>query len=69
MVELKTNGQRYEVHFSSLVAKSVRQIQRRASSEGQGDVVLAVFRRIVRTLEHDPQNFGEALYDLPAMQI
>ena len=63
------NGKRYEVHCSPHVARALRQLQHRASREGQGAAVVTAFREIVKQLKHDPANTGEPLYRLPALKL
>jgi hypothetical protein len=63
------NGERFEVHCSGIIARSLKQIQRRAKREGRGQQVLEAIRRIRRRLTNDPMAFGEPLYRLPAMRL
>jgi len=64
------NGEaHYRVHLSGLIARKLRQIQRRASLEGRGQEVLEAYREIVRRLERDPWSFGEPVYRLPALRL
>jgi len=64
------NGERrYGVHLSGVIAKRLRQLQRRATLEGRGKAAVTAFRQIIERLEHDPFDFGEALYRLPALRM
>jgi hypothetical protein len=69
------NGEgRYRVHLSSLIARKLQQIQRRASLEGRGKEVLGAFREILHRLEDNPWDFGEPApggdyYKHPVMQL
>jgi hypothetical protein len=59
----------FQVHLSGQLAKKCHNIQRQASEEGRGQVVVAAFRQIVERLKNDPMDFGEPLYRLPALRI
>jgi hypothetical protein len=60
---------RYQVHGSEAIAQALRQIQRRAAREGQGEEVLSAFRGIAHQLGRDPLTVGEPLYRLPALRL
>ena len=68
MPRLEQNGGPYEVRCSGVVAKALRRLQRQASLEGRGDALISAFREVVQRLTHDPDEFGEALYRLPALR-
>lgn len=63
------NGGRFEVHCSRMVARSLKQIQKRAKKQGRGEQVLSAIRRIWNRLSYDPDQFGELLYHLPALRL
>ncbi len=63
------NGGRFEVHCSGFIAKSLKQLQKRAKAQGRGEQVLSAIRSIWRRLSNDPLEFGEPLYRLPALQL
>jgi hypothetical protein len=63
------NGERFEVHCSGFIARSLKRIQKKAKGEGRGEQVLQAIRRIWRRLTDDPVGFGEPLYRLPAMRL
>ncbi len=63
------NGGHFEVHCSGVIAKSLKQIQKQAKQEGPGEQVLAAIQSIWHELSHDPTEFGEPLYHLPALQL
>ena len=69
MLPRENGGQRYQVHCSGAVAKTLRELQRQASRTGQGQAVAAAFREIVLRLTLDPGGFGEPLYRLPALRM
>ena len=64
------NGeQSFRLGFSELIVQSLRKLQRRASREGRGQEFLLAVREVVRRLQHDPTEFGEALYRLPVLRM
>lgn len=69
MPQPQNGGQQYEVHLSGVIAKSLRKIQRRALQQGRGKAVVTAYREIVHRLSHDPGEFGEPLYRLPALRM
>lgn len=69
MPTFEKNGPGYQVHLSGVIAKSLRGIQTRANLLGRGKEVLSTFKAIVHRLEHDPFDFGEPLYRLPALRL
>jgi hypothetical protein len=62
-------GRRFELHFSSVIAEAIRQLQRRASREGRGQEFLQALRTAVERLEIDPANCGEPLYRLTVLRL
>jgi hypothetical protein len=69
MVHAASNGGPYGVYCSGTIAKALRLLQRRASAQGRGEAALAALRQIAQRLRHDPNDFGEALYRLPALRM
>lgn len=63
------NGGPFQVDCSRVVARELRRLQERAVLEGRGDLVAAAFRQILKRLKHDPRQFGEPLYRLPALRM
>ena len=61
-----SNGGSYHVHCSGVIFETFKQIQKQAKDEGRGEKVLSAMRRIWHHLSYDPNEFGEALYRLPA---
>ena len=59
----------YQVRCSQVVAESLRQLQRRASRAGYGELVLEAFRLVVERLKADPSELGEPLYRLPVLRM
>src|SRR5579871_4872258 len=59
----------FQVHAYAVVLKRLRQLQRRATREGRGDLFLAALRQIHRQLQTNPTAFGEPLYRLPALGL
>jgi hypothetical protein len=59
----------FRLSFSDALAEAIRQLQRRASREGRGEEFLLAFRTVIQRLRHDPTEFGEPLYRLPALQM
>jgi len=64
-----SNGGQYEVHGSGMIARTLKQIQKRAKEEGRGEQVLSAMRRIWHQLSFAPLEFGEPLYRLPALRL
>jgi hypothetical protein len=62
------NGQRYEVHCSGAVAKSIRRLQESASPAQRKRIALA-FRGIVERLRVAADQLGEPLYRLPTLRM
>ena len=69
MPRLESNGGSYEVHCSAAIIQKLRDIQQQASEEGRGEAVLAAIRQILTKLQHNPLEFGEVLYRLPALRM
>jgi hypothetical protein len=59
----------YEVLCSAVVAKTLRQLQRRATRRGQGKSLASAFKQIVAALSKDPNVVGEPLYRLPNLYL
>jgi hypothetical protein len=62
-------GSRFHLGFSTVIAETIRQLQREASAQDRGREFLHAIREIVRRLEGDPMEFGEPLYYLPALRL
>jgi hypothetical protein len=62
------NGQRYEVHCSGAVAKSIKQLQIGASPALRKQIAVA-FQKIVEKLQVAAHEVGEELYRLPSLKI
>ncbi len=69
MAHSASNGGRFEVRCSRLIAKRLQQIQSRAKTQGRGAQVLSAIRAIYHRLSSDPLEFGEPLYRLPALRL
>jgi hypothetical protein len=63
------DGGRYEVHCSGLIARRLKQIQKRAKIQGRGEQVLSAIRQIWHRLSYEPLEYGEPLYHLPALRL
>jgi hypothetical protein len=59
----------YEVHASGAITAELIAIQQRASLIGLGDQVLSAIRQIHERLRSAPYDFGEPLYQLPALRM
>ena len=59
----------YEVYCSRAMAKAIKQLHRKATSERRGPSMLAAFRQAVESLQQNPINLGEPLYRLPALRL
>jgi len=62
------NGQRYEVHCSGAVAKSIKQLQVGASPALRKQIAIA-FQTIVEKLQVAAHEVGEELNRLPALKM
>lgn len=69
MPESEGYGSPYEVHFSAVIARALKRIQRRASRTGRGEQNLAAIRQIYQQLTRNPNDLGEPLYRLPALRM
>jgi hypothetical protein len=69
MPEQDDGGQRYAVHASGAIARTLRQIQRQAEREGRGDKLVAAIRQIYQQLRRAPNAVGEPLYRLPSLRM
>ena len=65
----QNGGTPFEVYCSGVVAQSIRQSHQRAAEQGRGLAMLDAFRQAVERLGRDPNQFGEALYTLPALRM
>jgi hypothetical protein len=63
------NGGQFEVHCSGAIARSLKDLQKQATLEGRGEQVLKAIQQIWHRLVHEPFEFGEPLYRLPAMRM
>ncbi len=59
----------FQLGFSTVIAETIRQLQRQAARQGRGREFLEAFRTVVTRLGNDPTEFGEPLYRLPALQM
>ena len=64
-----SNGGTFQVHCSRLILQDFKQMQKRAKEEGRGEEVLSVMRCVLHELLYAPNEFGEPLYRLPALQL
>jgi len=64
------NGKRpFQLGFSSMIAETIRQLQRQASREDRGTEFLNALRQMADRLRGDPGRFGEPLYRLPTLRM
>jgi hypothetical protein len=59
----------YEVHNSAALAKAFRRLQARAKREGRGEELLRAAHEVFDNLRRHPNDYGEALYRLPALRM
>jgi hypothetical protein len=59
----------YQVQCSKAVGDPLRELQRQATRQGQGQAFVAAFRRIVGALRQNPTWAGEPLYRLPKLRL
>ena len=62
-------GDAYEVHNSALIAQAFLRLQRQAAREGRGEELLQATRAVHERLRDNPTEFGEPLYQLPALRM
>lgn len=60
---------RFEVYCSGAIAKSIEEVHQQALDEGRGQAMVDAFTLAVQRLQQDPNNFGEALFRLPALRM
>jgi hypothetical protein len=65
------NGQRrvYQVNLSEQTRAKVKQLYLRVAQAGKGNEFLESLRHIDERLRHDPLDFGEPLFRLPALKL
>ena len=65
------NGQGgpFEVSIPAIVIASIKKWHAEAVLAGAGEQFLTALRQIIHRLHRDPFNFGEALYNLPALKL
>jgi hypothetical protein len=68
---LQGNGQPlfHEVRFAGQAKAEVVELHRKAAEQGRGHIFLDALRGIYHWLRNDPEQFGEPLYRLPALQL
>jgi hypothetical protein len=59
----------YYVDVSGEIHKKVTLLFKRACRKGRGQAFLSAFKSIVHRLEQHPHEFGEPLYNLPALKL
>jgi hypothetical protein len=65
-----TNGERvYRVEMSAAIRQALRQLLHRAIREGRGKQFRDAARTVFDRLARSPNEFGEALYRLPALRL
>ena len=62
-------GGRFEVHASGIVGRKLQELQRAAARAGFGPAFGAALHAMVVRFQHDPENFGEPVYRLPALRM
>ena len=69
MPRFESNGGSFRVHSSKNVALAFERLYNQAKAEGRAEAFMAAAREIADHLQHDPGEFGEPLYRLPALQL
>ena len=69
MSHIEGNGETYSIRCSGVIAEAFRMVQRQAEQEQRGEEVLAAIRVMHLRLKHNPLEFGEPLYHLPAVRM
>jgi hypothetical protein len=69
MPHFESNGGSFRVHSSKDVAVAFEKLYRRAKAKGQADAFIAAARDIAARLQRDADEFGEPLYNLPALNL
>jgi hypothetical protein len=63
------NGLLYEVKLSNKIKETIKELHQRLAHQGKGQRFLDSLRAIHNRLQQDPTNFGEPLYQLPALRL
>ncbi len=61
------NGQRYTIHCSGVITQALKQLQKEAIDKGKS--IASAFRQIIRRLQLNPTETGEANYRLPSLRM
>src|SRR5262249_34380395 len=69
MAEPNGNGPAFTVHVSKKIEDSIREIHNRAKHQGRGDKVIAAIEEILQRLRKNPNDLGEPLYRLAALNL
>jgi hypothetical protein len=69
MPEPNSNGPAFTVHVSKKIGDSIREIHKRAKHQGRGHEVIAAIEEILQRLRTNPNNLGEPLYRLAALNL
>lgn len=59
----------YVVHTSATLLSWIKQLHEQGASQGEGKRYIAALRTIYHRLQTEPDQFGEPLYHLPAIQL
>jgi hypothetical protein len=63
------DGQHFKVSVSGQITQTIKALHQKAGLRGQGKQFLAAFRAIYRHLRTDPREFGDPLFQLPALKL
>ena len=69
MASASSAGGGFEVDMSDAIGHELRELQRSAARAGFGPEFNAALHAIVARLHHDPDEFGEPIYRLPALRM
>jgi hypothetical protein len=59
----------FHVDCSAVVTQRCLEIERAATENGRGEIVVRAFQEIISRLKKDPHEFGEPNYNLPALRL
>jgi hypothetical protein len=69
MPHFQSNGGSFRVHSSKNIGVAFEKLYKQAKHEGRADAFMDAAREIDHRLRRDPDDFGEPLYRLPALQL
>jgi hypothetical protein len=59
----------FKVSVSGQIKQTIKTLHQKAAARGHGKQFLAAFRAIYQHLRTDPREFGDPLFQLPALKL